>query len=245
MATDTPTIEVAHRWDHGCSWKVAGSGMLACRSHVLRDGDRLWLVDPIDGIGLDELLEALGGEVAGVVVLLDRHLRDAVSLARRYRCRLLVPPGRWRPGHPAPDGSEPLSAEVEGCPFRFDPVVERRGQWLEWSLWWAEQRTLLVAEAVGSANYYLASGDEQLAVHPLLRVLGAPASLATELVPSPVRILVGHGDVVEGKDIEQELRRAIGTARSTLPAFAARSALEAARSSGGWLARRLRQVRDA
>jgi len=246
MATDTPAIEVAHRWDHGCSWKLQGAGQLACRSHALRDLDgRVWLVDPIDGIGLDALLAELDGDVVGVIVLLDRHLRDAESLASRHECRLLVPPGRWRPGHPAPAAAERIAGEVAACPFRFLPLVVRPGQWLEWALWWPDQRVLVIAEAAGSANYYLASAQERLAIHPMLRVLGPPTALAdASMEPEPELLLMGHGDAVEGTDIEQLLTGAVEAARRTLPAYAVRSAALAAREASSWIRSRLQQVRD-
>ncbi|MCW2923958.1 MAG: hypothetical protein JWM98_1362 [Thermoleophilia bacterium] len=210
---------VTHRFDGGFSWARSSSGLLECRSHALRDADGgVWLVDPFDGTGLDEELEALGGDVVGVIVLLDRHIRDSVALARRYGARLLAPPGRWRRGHPRPQDAEALRAEgIDACPFTFTPIIQREGQWLEWSLWWPERAVLVVPEAVGTPDYYRSRAREPLAVHPVLRVAGPPHGLVAPGT-EPQLLLVGHGDAVEA-DVAGTIELAIGEARRELPSF--------------------------
>jgi hypothetical protein len=98
-----------------------------------------------------------------------------------------------------------------GAPFDVLPV--RRGKrWHEVALWVPEQRALVVAEALGSAQYYRAP-DERLAVHPLMR-LTPPRTLRDV---EPRHILVGHGAGVHD-DAASALRDAIDHARSrTLP----------------------------
>lgn len=210
---------ITHRFDGGFSWARATAGLLECRSHALRDEDGgVWLVDPFDGTGLDEELEVLGGDVVGVVVLLDRHLRDCVELARRYGARLVAPPGRWRRGHPRPVDAEALRSEgIDDCPFTFTPLVEREGQWLEWSLWWPAQRILVVPEAVGTPSYYRSRAREPLAVHPVLRMLAPPRALAA-LDVEPRMLLVGHGDAVVG-DVAATIDIAVDEARRELPSY--------------------------
>jgi hypothetical protein len=218
MATE---IEVTTSDDDVLSWRRAGAGLLECRSHALRDADgRVWLVDPLDGAGLDEALEDFG-EVAGVIVLFDRHLRSAPTLARRYGARLIVPPGRWRRGGARrPDDAELLAEQLEGCPFRFVPIVEREGQWLEWALWWSERRTLVVPEAVGSAQWYRSRSREPLAVHPVLRVVAPPRSLLDlHLDAEPERLLLGHGDDLD-ESVHDSLELAVHEARRELPWYA-------------------------
>jgi hypothetical protein len=213
-------VEVVEARDGIISWSRAGAGLLECRSHALRDADgRVWLVDPLDGAGLDEAIEQLG-EVAGVIVLFDRHLRSAPALARRYGARLLVPPGRWRRGSRQPDEAEALAEHVDGCPFRFLPIVERDGQWLEWALWWSERRTLVVPEAVGSAGWYRSRAKEPLAVHPMLRVVGPPRTLLDlGLDAEPELLLVGHGNDVH-EAVGDTLELAVREARRELPRYA-------------------------
>jgi hypothetical protein len=213
-------IEVVDRFDGGISWKHAGAGLLECRSHALVDDDGgVWLIDPLDGAGLDEELEQLG-EVVGVLVLFDRHLRSSARLAQRYGARLLAPPGRWRRGNRRPAGAEELATHVEGVPFRFLPIVERDGQWLEWALWWGDRRILIVPEAVGSAQWYRSRSKEPLAVHPVLRIVEPPRTLL-ELGDDvrPARLLVGHGDTID-HDAQETLELAVHEARRELAWYA-------------------------
>lgn len=218
MPADVPEIQVDYRFDGGFSWRRAGSGLLECRSHAMCDDEgRTWLFDPLGGVGLDEELDQLGGEVAGVIVLLDRHIRDSEMLAHRYGARLLVPPGRWRRGHAPPPDAESLADEVQGCPFRFSPLVERGGQWLEWAAWWSERRILVVPEAVGTASYYRSRLREPLAVHPVLRLVAPPRSLLelpTE--EAPELLLVGHGPPLD-RQVDASVELAVGESRRELP----------------------------
>ncbi|MCW2959697.1 MAG: hypothetical protein JWM90_84 [Thermoleophilia bacterium] len=210
MAATLP-VAVTHRFPRGISWTRGGPALLECRSHALVDDDGgVWLVDPIDGPGLDAELAPLG-RVVGVIVLLDRHLRDAPAVARRHGARLLVPPGRWR--RAVPDGAEPIREQVVGCPFHFAPVVERDRQWLEQLLWWPQQGVLVVAEAVATLDAYRASA-EAIGVHPLLRVRPPVALRDARL--RPTLLLVGHGDPVE-RDATPSLLRALTRARRDLP----------------------------
>jgi hypothetical protein len=213
-------IEVFDRFEGGISWGRAGAGLLECRAHALRTADGgVWLIDPIDGEGLDEELEQLG-DVVGVIVLFDRHLRAAPRLAKRYGVRLLVPPGRWRRGQRRPEGAEELAERVDGVPFRFAPIVERAGQWLEWVLWWEETRILVVPEAVGSAQWYRSRSREPLAVHPVLRVIEPPKSLLSlDIGDGPARLLVGHGDNLDS-GIAATIELAVSEARRELPWYA-------------------------
>lgn len=230
MAVDSRMVEVTERFGSGFTWRRSGPGLLECRSHALRDADgRTWLVDPFDGAGLDEELEALGGDVGGVVVLLDRHLRDAVALGRRYRVDLHVPPGRWRRGHPAPARSLPLEPAIEGCSFEFTRLVQRQGQWLEWAMWSPHDRVLVVPEAVGSASWYRSRWREPLAVHPLLRVIDPPHALAELARERPIdRLLVGHGPSL-GSGAQVDVELAVGEARRELPWLAAAAPRHAVR----------------
>ena len=67
-----------HEHELGLSWVTEDAMQRA--SHALRDGDRVWLVDPVDDEEALRRAAALGAP-AGVVQLLDRHNRDCASLA--------------------------------------------------------------------------------------------------------------------------------------------------------------------
>ncbi|MCW2950429.1 MAG: hypothetical protein JWN41_1442 [Thermoleophilia bacterium] len=219
-------LAIQHRFERGFSWSLAGDGLLSCRSHALvDDDDGIWLIDPIDCVGLDEALAEIGN-VAGVIVLLDRHLRDAPELARRHGVGLHVPPGRWRRGHPRPRSATALVAEITNCPFRFFPVVERQGAWLEYALWWREPGILVVAEALGTTAVCRARRADAFGVHPLLR-LGRPPATLVALRHNPRLLLVGHGDPVlpspaptggaRARHLGRDIRRVVRHARRDVP----------------------------
>jgi hypothetical protein len=180
--------------DFGFGWIAATPGYMQRASHALVDSGRVWLVDPVDVDGLDERVRA-AGEPAGVILLLDRHARDGEALAGRYGVPLF---------------RSPLDA-VPGAPFEVRTSVSLPG-WRETALWWPERRTLVVADALGSAVYFLGPG-ERLAVHPLLRLL-PPRALAGL---DPEHVLCGHGEGVHGPEAGRALERALATARTGVP----------------------------
>jgi len=165
---------------------------VARTGHALAAGGRVWLIDPIDGDGVDERVRRLGDPV-GVIQLLDRHNRSCADLARRYAVSHHVAP-----------------LAVSGSPFVFVNVVRRRW-WREVALWWPEPQILVCADAIGTSRFFRA-GDEPAGVHPLLRL--APPQVLRAL--APLHLLVGHGEGLHG-DATRDLYRAIDTARRRLP----------------------------
>lgn len=185
-------MTVFHELPFGLEW--VEPGFMQRASHALAADERVWLVDPLDAEGLDERVAALG-EPAGVVQLLDRHARDAASLAARYEAPLYVTPF---------DG-------VPGSPFEVLRVVDLPG-WREAGLWWPETRTLVVADALGTARYFRAS-YETLAVHPFLRLFPPNALNGLE----PGHVLCGHGQGVHDPSAAAALEQALRTARRRIP----------------------------
>ena len=173
-------------------------------SHAIRSGGRVWLIDVLDGDGLDERIAALG-QPAAVLQLLDRHNRDCAAVAERLGVPLHVTP------------FDP----VEGAPFVAFPILRRRF-WREVALWFAEGRILVFADALGRLDYFRAPG-EPIAVNPALRLFPPRRSLAGL---EPEHILFGHGDGFHGPEAAGALRAALATARKRLP----RAWLAAARS---------------
>jgi hypothetical protein len=182
----------------GFGWIATEPRLLERASHALVDDGRVWLVDPVDVDGLEERVRA-EGEPAGVLQLLDRHARDGALLARRYGVAL----------H---DMSE---QGVLGVPFGVLRSVSLPF-WKEAALWWPERRTLVVADALGTASYFLAPG-ETLGVHPLLRLL-PPRSLGRL---EPEHVLCGHGEGVHGPDAAAALHEALRSSRRRLPGWLA------------------------
>jgi glyoxylase-like metal-dependent hydrolase (beta-lactamase superfamily II) len=99
---------------------------------------------------------------------------------------------------------------MEGTPFEVVQAVDAPG-WREVALWWRERRVLVVADALGTARYFLAPG-ERLGVHPLLRLL-PPRSLAAF---EPEHVLCGHGEGIHS-DAARALLEAIESARRRTP----------------------------
>ena len=71
---DDAEIGAVTEWNGGFSWIAHPEEDAERASHALATDDGVWVVDPVDAAGLDEALGGLG-DVAGVVVLQDRHTR--------------------------------------------------------------------------------------------------------------------------------------------------------------------------
>jgi hypothetical protein len=178
--------------DWGFGWISPQRPRLGLASHALLAGPGVWVVDPIDGEGVEERIRALG-EPVGVIQLLDRHARDCAELARRLGV----------PHHVVPF--------VDVGPFRSIPVVQW-SRWQEAALWWPDRHVLVCADALGTVPHSFALGGERLGVHPLLR-LTPPRRLA-ELDAD--HVLCGHGAGVHERAAEA-VREALAHARRRLP----------------------------
>lgn len=214
--------------DYGRSWTPAGDNAMELHSHALRDGDDVWLIDPIDGDGLDEALAELGGRVAHVVVLLDRHQRDSAAIAARHDATLHVVSGPIRQDLPA--NAQRFDDALPGSPFTVLPVRSSGKLWQERALWWPEHDLLVVAESLGSSAAFRAGSDAPVATHPALRLVPPRAAFAKA---EPRTILFGHGQAVT-KDATSALRTALEESRARTPQFL----LESARSLARKVARR-------
>jgi hypothetical protein len=190
-------------FDGGFGW-IVDEFMARC-SHALVDDGRVWVIDPVDGDGVEERIRA-AGTPAGVLQLLDRHNRDCAALAARLGVR----------HHVVPQGSR--------GPFACIALKNSRS-WNEVALWWPERRVLVCADALGTAPYYRA-GKDWLAVHPLLRVR-PPRQQLGGLQPDVA--LCGHGEGVL-EDADAALREALSTSQRRIPGQLA-SAVRAWRAS--------------
>jgi hypothetical protein len=195
-----PEVKIAFcdETELGFGWIAAEPPRLERASHALLAEGRVWLVDPVDGEGVEERVRALG-EPAGVLQLLDRHPRDCVALA----ARLGVPHLRL-----------PF-AGVPGSPFEVRTVLDMPG-WRELALWWEEERVLVCAEALGTVRYFRAS-DEPLGVHPFLRLYQPRGLRDMARCLAPGHVLVGHGKGLHGEGAAEALARAVRGARRATP----------------------------
>jgi hypothetical protein len=193
-----------NEFDGGLEWLVQDEFIERC-SHALVVEKSVWLIDPLDGDGVEERIRQ-AGRPAGVLQLLDRHERDCASLASRLGV----------PHHVVPQQAI--------APFEFVPIRLGR-RWKEVALWWPDQSALVCADVLGTARYFRA-GDEPLAVHPFLRL--RPPRRQLEAL-HPAAILCGHGAGVFD-EADDALREALRTARLRIPGQVA-SAVRAWRAS--------------
>jgi hypothetical protein len=176
--------------DGSFGW-VVDEFMQRC-SHALVVDGRVWLIDPVDGEGVEERVRA-AGTPAGVLQLLGRHNRDCAALAAMLGVR----------HHRVPRGSLGPFACLE---------IRNSRHWDEVALWWPDRRVLVCADALGTAQYYRA-GRDRLAVNPLLR-LRPPREELGALQPDAV--FCGHGEGVL-VDATGALREALSTSRRRIP----------------------------
>ncbi|HMT04132.1 MAG TPA: hypothetical protein PKD76_01160 [Solirubrobacterales bacterium] len=176
----------------GISWVM--DEPMARASHALADGEKVWLVDPVDDEAALERPPSLG-DPAVVFQLLDRHNRDCAEVARRLGIDLVV-----------------LPLELRGTPFEAIEVVDNRF-WKERALWWKKTRTLIVAEAIGASRMFnpCAAGA---GTHIGLRAAPPRKQLGTY---NPKHLLMGHGDPISGKQATVALQEALDRSRRDLP----------------------------
>ena len=201
------------RWDGGVGWIAHPEEKLQRASHALAVDGEVWVTDPVDAPGLDDLLSEFG-DVAGVVVCLGRHERDAAAIADRHGVSVYVP--EWMSGVAAELNApvERFGFELADTGFRTVPVRNSSiPPWQEVALYHEDDGTLVVPEAVGTTGFFLAPG-ERLGVHPMLRPVPPRHALSWL---EPERVLVGHGaGIFDGA--AAALRDALANARRRLPA---------------------------
>jgi len=210
------TVREAGTFEGGATWMAYPDEAMRRASHALVDGEDVWLVDPVDADDLDPWL-AERGSVAGVVVLLDRHTRDAAAIARRHDVAVHVPA-------PLGDLEDDLDApvatvgdELADTGYHVRTVVDR-SFWREVALVHRADGTLVVPEAVGTAPFFV-TARERLGVHPALRWFPPRDALGDV---RPERVLVGHGDPILA-DGATALTGALAGARKRLPRLYARN----------------------
>jgi hypothetical protein len=177
----------------GVTWVMEDEAM-ARASHALVDGEKVWLVDPIDDDAAIDRALALG-EPQVVFQLLDRHNRDCRRVAERLGIKLVV-----------------LPLELRGTPFEAIEVVNNP-IWKERALWWKKTKTLVVAEAIGASKMFRPT-ESGAGVHIGLRVTPPRKQLGTY---NPRHLLMGHGDPINGDRATVALQDALDKSRKDLP----------------------------
>ena len=200
--------QVIDRWDGGAGWIAHPEEEGRRASHAVRGDDGVWLLDPIDAPGVDDLIADLG-DVAGVAVLSSYHARDADAFARRHDVAVHLPPWVTR----VPERTDAPITRTDGGVAGFE-LRELRPlrAWREAVAYRESDGTLYVPDVLTSLPTFTV-GRERLAMNFLNRL--APPSAAFDGV-APKRILFGHGEGVVA-DADAALRDALSNARRRFP----------------------------
>lgn len=186
MPQEMTDRRIINRWSGGLGWIAHPDELMERASQAIAGDSGAWLIDPLDMDGSGDLLDEFDG-VAGVVVTLDRHTRDAATLANRYDVSVHAPE-RVLGSIDVDAPTAPLDAFTQDTGFEAVAVVSVPG-WREFALYDAAGGTVIVADAIGTASYFLGPG-ERLGVHPTLR-LTPPRNALGHMTAD--RVLVGHG----------------------------------------------------
>jgi hypothetical protein len=209
--TDEATeFAVIDRWDGGVGWVAHPEETMQRASHALATDEGVWVVDPVDADGIDDLLAEFG-EVRGVVVLSNHHLRDAPAVAARHDVPVYLPT-RMTGVAERIDG--PVGRIENGATLGEYELLEVAHSdsdfWQEFALFDGE--TLVCSESVGGAPYFRV-GNERLGVMTMRR-LSPPRDALGDLEPE--RVFSGHGAGVQ-TEATPALRRALRTSRRRFP----------------------------
>ena len=218
------------RWDGGVGWLAHPheTGQRASHAVVADDrversstgsrtqsGDGVWLLDPLDAPGVDDLIAEFG-EVVGVAVLSNWHARDAGVFARRHDVRVHLPEWMTRVEGRVDAPVEryatgPGSRGFGDAGFRVRQCHPLPG-WREGIAYRESDGTLYVPESMGTAPAYTV-GEERLGLSVIRRPFPPRDRLAGV---EPARVLVGHGaGVFEAAD--EALADALAGARRRFP----------------------------
>ena len=208
-ATAEPTDPaVVDQWNGGVGWIAHPEETMERASHALSTDEGVWLVDPLCAPGVADLLGDLG-EVAGVILLSNYHLRDADVFADRHKVQVTLPA-------PMTGVEDRLAAPVSRLAVGAT-IGEYELFTVAHSPWWQEYgltvgETLVVGESVGTAAY-LRAGEEDLGVMLIRRLTPPRDALAGR---DPARILAGHGPGLH-ENAGEALEDTLSSARRRLP----------------------------
>lgn len=199
---------IIDRWDGGVGWIAYPDETMQRASHALVIDGEVWLIDPVDAAGIDALFAEFG-PVAGVILLLDRHTRDAASLANRHDVPVYLPAQMSNQARRIDAPIERFTDTIGSTGISILETVDMPF-WHEIALQYDE--TLVVGDALGTADYFRTT-REAIGVHPFLRVRPPRPSLQGV---APDRILVGHGEGILS-NAEDALATALAGARREMP----------------------------
>jgi hypothetical protein len=194
-ADERPPLDAVTEWPGGITWIGYPEEDARRASHALETDAGVWLVDPVDADGLDDRVADLG-DVAGVVVLQDRHTRDAAAVAGRHDVPVSVPGWMDLTRENLDATAEPIDSALPGTGYEVHALIDAE-EWEEALLVDEGAATMVVPEALGTLPAFTEGGHD-VGLHP---ALDDPPSGLTGW--SPDRLLVGHGEGVHGDAAER------------------------------------------
>lgn len=202
-------MQVIDRRDDGVGWIAYPDETMQRASHAFATDDGVYVADPVETENIDDLLGEFG-EVAGVLVLLDRHLRDSAALANRHDVPVYIP--EWMTGVASKLDApvERLGDELGDTGFELVRVVDNTF-WQEAALYREDDGVLYVPESLGTVDYFC-TGSETVGVHPFRRL--TPPRMLRSL--SVEHLLVGHGPGVD-TDAQAHVEDAIKNSQKRTP----------------------------
>ncbi|UPM42507.1 hypothetical protein [Halocatena salina] len=214
---DAESYQEIDRWERGVGWIAhpEEDGVRASHAIVGNDGD-VWVIDPLDAPGVDELLGELGA-VAGVAVLSNYHARDAGVVAARHDVPVYLPQWMDRVAERVDAPIERYAQTLGSSGFVVHRCSPLPG-WQEGIAYRQSDRTLYAPDVLGTGTDWTV-GRERIALFLLARLF--PPTVLEQFAPE--RVLVGHG-VGVFEDASVALEDALTGAR--------RRFLTALRSSG-------------
>ncbi|SDY18241.1 hypothetical protein [Halopenitus persicus] len=204
--------EVVDRRDDGVGWFAHPNETGRRTSHAVVGNDGgVWLIDPIDAPGIDQELATLG-DVCGVIVCSNYHVRDANGFAARHQVPVYCPSWLSRAASTLDSPVEPGTDTIGSSGFALRRCRPFPG-WSEAIAYRTADHTLYIPDILGTAPLYTVA-EERLGMYLLCRF--APPRAVFEGL-SPQRVLVGHGTGIF-EDASTALRTALDGARRRLPA---------------------------
>ncbi|MFB6203479.1 MAG: hypothetical protein ABEK01_03215 [Candidatus Nanohaloarchaea archaeon] len=228
--------EVIDRDGYGLGWLAAPEEGARRASHAVYGEDGVYLFDPLDSDGVDEIIGSMEDEVEGVAVLSTYHTRDADVFADRYDVPVYLPEDFDRVEErlesevrEVGDGEELGNSGFEV--WSFDPVESFQdvlpvSRWRESIAYRESDGTLYTPDLMSEMA---SAGEEELGVYLMCRVF-PPDHHFEELEPE--RILSGHGEGVF-EDADQELEESLEKARARLPKALIENGYERAKTFWG------------
>lgn len=204
---------VVDRWADGLGWLAHPDEEGRRASHAVRDADGdVWLLDPLDVPGIDDVIADLAGpdgSVEGVVVCSDYHARDADVFADRYGVAVSIPMFVDRSAARIDAPVERFADAIAGFTVRR---VRPMHAWNEAIAYRERDGTLYVPDFLSPVAKFTV-GDERIGLPTASRLF--PPSEHFEDV-EPERIVFGHGTGIF-EDANAALSDCLEGARSRFP----------------------------